>query len=48
LCAGCLATVAVGARLRRVLTPDQDHVTEAPASASEPVAVARDKWRAPR
>src|SRR5215831_13219682 len=38
LCAGCLATVAVGARLRRVLTSDQDHVTEAPATRPEPVA----------
>jgi MFS family permease len=47
LSAGCLATVAVAARLRRVLTSDQDHVTKAPAAASEPVAVARDEWRAP-
>jgi MFS family permease len=38
LCAGCLATVAVGARLRRALTSDQDHVTEAPATRPEPVA----------
>src|SRR5215472_4947373 len=38
LCAGCLGTVAVGARLRRVLTSDQDHVTEAPATRPEPVA----------
>jgi MFS family permease len=43
LCAGCLATVAVGARLRRALTSDQDHVTEAPATESEPVAAARDE-----
>jgi hypothetical protein len=38
LCAGCLGTVAVGARLRRVLTSDQDFVTEAPATRPEPVA----------
>jgi hypothetical protein len=38
LCAGCLAAVAVGARLRRALTSDQDHVTEAPATRPEPVA----------
>jgi MFS family permease len=43
LCAGCLATVAVAARLRRALTSDQDHVTEAPATASEPAAVAPDE-----
>jgi MFS family permease len=43
LCAGCLATVAAGVRLRRVLTPDQDHVTDAPATAPQPVAVARDE-----
>ena len=43
LCAGCLAVVAVGARLRRALTSDQDYVTEAPASAPEPAAVARDE-----
>ena len=50
LCAGCLATVAVGARLRRALTSDQDHVTEAPATRPEPVAgrrrtgAVRDAW----
>jgi MFS family permease len=50
LCAGCLATVAVGARLRRALTSDQDHVTEAPATRPEPVAgppsrsAVRDGW----
>jgi MFS family permease len=38
LCAGCLGTIAVGARLRRVLTSDQDFVTEAPATRPEPVA----------
>jgi MFS family permease len=27
LCAGSLGTIAVGARLRRALTSDQDHVT---------------------
>jgi hypothetical protein len=32
LCAGCLGTVAVGA----ALTPDQDYVTEAPATRPEP------------
>ena len=37
LCAGCLGTVAVGARLRRALTSDQDYVTEAPAIRPEPV-----------
>jgi MFS family permease len=41
LCAGSLGTVAVGARLGRALTSDQDRVTEAPATAPEPVAVAR-------
>jgi MFS family permease len=43
LCAGSLGTIAVGARLRRALTSDQDHVTEAPATESEPVAAARDE-----
>src|SRR5215467_11372487 len=38
LSAGCLAIVAVGARLRRVLTSDEDFVTEAPATESEPEA----------
>jgi MFS family permease len=41
LCAGCLATVAVGARLRSALTSDQDHVTEAPATRPEPAAARR-------
>ena len=45
LCAGCLGTVAVGARLRRVLTSDQDHVTEAPATRPEPVAGRRPAVR---
>jgi MFS family permease len=45
LCAGCLGTVAVGARLRRVLTSDQDYVTEAPATRPEPVAGRRRAWR---
>ena len=43
LCAGCLGTIAVGARLRRALTSDQDYVTEAPATESEPVAAVRDE-----
>jgi MFS family permease len=38
LCAGSLGTIAVGARLRRALTPDQDHVTETPATQPEPAA----------
>jgi MFS family permease len=42
LCAGSLGTVAVGARLRRALTSDQDHVTEAPTPAPEPVAASID------
>jgi MFS family permease len=43
LCAGCLATVAVGARLRHALTADEDHVTEATATVPEPVTVGRDE-----
>jgi predicted MFS family arabinose efflux permease len=43
LCAGCLGTIAVGARLRRALTSDQDHVTGAPATQPEPVAAAREE-----
>jgi len=43
LCAGCLGTIAVGARLRRTLTSDQDHVTGAPAMQPEPVAAAREE-----
>jgi len=43
ICAGCLAIVVVAARLRRALTPDQDHVTEAPATESEPVPVVHDE-----
>jgi MFS family permease len=43
LCAGSLGTIAVGARLRRTLTSDEDHVTEAPATESEPVSAARDE-----
>jgi MFS family permease len=43
LCAGSLGTIAVGARLRRALASDQDHVTEAPATESEPVAAVRDE-----
>jgi hypothetical protein len=43
LCAGCLGAIAVGARLRRALTSDQDYVTEAPATESEPVAAVRDE-----
>jgi len=39
----CLVAVAVGARLRRALTSDQDYVTEAPATESEPVAAERDE-----
>jgi len=39
LCLGCLGTVAIGARLRRTLTTEQDHVSapSAPAPASEPI-----------
>jgi MFS family permease len=43
LCAGSLGTIAVGARLRRALTADQDHVIQAPAIKPEPVAAARDE-----
>jgi MFS family permease len=42
LCAGSLGTIAIGARLRHALTSDQDHVTGARATESEPVAAARD------
>lgn len=45
LCAGCLGTVAVGARLRRALTSDQDYLTEAPATRPEPVAGRRRAGR---
>jgi len=43
LCVGSLGTIAVGARLRRTLTSDQDHVIQAPATPSEPVAAGRDQ-----
>jgi DNA-binding beta-propeller fold protein YncE len=43
--AGCLGTVAVGARLRRALTSDLDYVIEAPATRPEPVAGRRRAGR---
>jgi len=36
LCLGCLGTVAIGARLRRALTTEEDHVSLTPAPASAP------------
>jgi MFS family permease len=38
LCACCLGTVAVAASLRRALSPDEDYLTEAPATLPEVVA----------
>jgi MFS family permease len=37
LCAGCLGTVVIAARLRRTLTPEQDHVPAAPAPNRQPL-----------
>lgn len=36
LCLGCLGTAAIGARLRRTLTIEQDRVSATPAAPPEP------------
>jgi hypothetical protein len=36
LCLGCLGTVVTGARLRRTLTAEEDHVSATPAPAPAP------------
>jgi MFS family permease len=43
LSTACLGTVAIGLRLRRTLTTEQDHVTSAPAAAREKPAVRSDE-----
>jgi MFS family permease len=47
LCLGCLGTVAIGARLRRALTTEEDHVSLTPAPASAPTIPSAPPRRIP-